>query len=116
MFLAIKSEVDKLLIPKEFDRRIKLTDEDKANIISFHSRGMSQRALARYFNVSRRLISFILFPDRLIINKQQRLESGGSKQYYNKEKQKIYSQKTRKYRKQLELQNLLQSGSDVVLR
>lgn len=114
--MPIKSEVYKLLIPKEFDRRIKLTDEDKINIISLHSKGMSQRALARYFNVSRRLISFILFPDRLIINKQQRLDSGGSKQYYNKEKQKIYSQKTRKYRKQLELQNLLASGSDVVLR
>lgn len=109
--MPIKSEVDKLLIPKEFDRRIKLTDENRANIVSFYFRGMSQRALARYFNVSRRLISFVLFPDRLIINKQQRLESGGSKQYYNKEKQKLYSQKTRKYRKQLELQNLLTSGS-----
>lgn len=114
--MPIKSEVDKLLIPKEFDRRIKLTDEDKANIVSFHSRGMSQRALARYYNVSRRFISFILFPERLLINKQQRLESGGSKQYYDKEKQKLYSQKTREYRKQLELQNLLQSGSDAVLK
>ena len=109
--MPIKSEVNKLLIPKEFDRRIKLTDEDRVNIVSFYSRGMSQRALARYFNVSRRLISFVLFPDRLLINKQQRLESGGSKQYYKKEKQKLYSQKTRKYRKQLELQNLLTSGS-----
>ena len=113
--MPIKSEINHLLIPKEFDRRIKLTDEDKANIISFHSKGISQRALARYFNVSRRLISFVLFPDRLVINKQKRLESGGSKQYYNKEKQRLYSQKTREYRKQLELQNLLESGSDVVL-
>lgn len=114
--MPIKSEADKLLIPKEFNRSIKLTDEDKANIVSFHNRGMSQRALARYFNVSRRLISFVLFPERLLINKQQRLASGGSKQYYKKEKQKLYSQKTRDYRKQLELQNLLTSGYDVVLR
>lgn len=109
--MPIKSEVDKLLIPKELNRSIKLTEEDKVNIISNHYKGMSQRALARYFNVSRRLISFVLFPERLLINKQQRLESGGSKQYYNKDKQKFYSQKTREYRKQLELQNLLISGS-----
>lgn len=114
--MPIKSEADKLLIPKEFDRRIKLTDEDKANIISLYSKGMKQVDLARYFNVSRMLISYVLFPERLLINKQQRLESGGSKQYYDKDKQKLYSQKTRKYRKQLELQNLLISGSDAVLK
>jgi len=78
---------EKIKIEKtEFDRRIKLSDDDKELIrwLSEEEK-VSQRKLAVQFKVSRRLIQFILDPQKLIDNKKKRAERGGSKIYYNKE-------------------------------
>ena len=57
--MPYKSE--KIKLPKEHDRRIKLTDEQREEIRMKYSTGLySQRALAREYGVSRRLISFVL--------------------------------------------------------
>ena len=57
--MPYKSE--KIKLPKEHDRRIKLTDEQREEIRQKYSTGLySQRALAREYGVSRRLISFVL--------------------------------------------------------
>ena len=57
--MPYKSE--KIKLPKEQDRRIKLTDEQREEIKEKYSTGLySQRALAREYGVSRRLISFVL--------------------------------------------------------
>lgn len=47
------------------DRRRKLTDDDKYKIIDLYkTTGISIHSLAKNFNVSRRTIQLLLFPDR----------------------------------------------------
>lgn len=84
--MPYKFESDKLLVPKEHDKRIKLTPEDKELIKHlYETTDTSQRKLATQFGVSRRLIQFILYPEKHKANLQAREARGGSKQYYNKE-------------------------------
>jgi phage pi2 protein 07 len=68
------------------DKRCKLLPCQKEMVLHYRKEGWSQRELARHFNVSRRLIQFILDPEKLEKNYQVRIENGGSKQYYDKEK------------------------------
>lgn len=57
--MPFKSE--KIKLPKELDRRRKLSDEQREEIKEKYATGLySQRALAREYNVSRRLISFVI--------------------------------------------------------
>ena len=82
------------------DRRRKLSDEQKDEIATLKGT-MSQRECARKFDVSRRTIQFIWDPDKHKRNLQCRQERGGSKQYYNKEKQKQYMKRHRHYKQEL---------------
>ena len=68
----------------KYDRRVKLTPEDKKEIHA-NALELSQRVLADKYGVSRRTIQFILDPEKLKENLKRRKERGGSKQYYNKE-------------------------------
>ena len=88
----------------EFDRRIKLTSLQKEEIISLHSEGVSQRELARRFKVDKRLISFIINPASYAENLKRREERGGTKIYYNKEKNKDSIRKHRQYKQKLKLE------------
>ena len=99
--MPYKSE--KILIEKTyFDRRVKLTDDDKELIRKIKAEeNLSQRELAKKFNVSRRLIQYILDPAKLTENKQRRIERGGSKQYYDKEKHREYMKEHRNYKQNL---------------
>jgi hypothetical protein len=45
---------------------------------------MSQRKLAKKFNVSRRLIQFVIAPEKYDENLKRREERGGSKAYYDR--------------------------------
>lgn len=63
-------KLDKIKIPKEFDRRRKLSEDDKALIHSlYHIDGLSIRSISRMFEKKccRRTIQFVLFPERLAI-------------------------------------------------
>lgn len=51
-------------------------------MIWWWKQGTSQRALAKMFNVSRRLVVFTCMPEKLEKNKADRQERGGWKQYY----------------------------------
>jgi len=79
-------------LPKEKDRRRKLTDEDKEIIKRLYVDGIAIREIARIFKnkCSRRLIQFILFPDRT-----QKTEW---KKYYNSDKHAKYIKSHRKYK------------------
>ena len=86
----------------EFDRRIKLNDFDKQNIIGLYKHaGESINQLARLFNVNKRTIQFILFPERLAHNRELRLLRGGSKIYYNKDSHNDSVKRMRRYKQQL---------------
>lgn len=81
------------------DRRVKLTDQDKADILELT--GMSIRGIARMYGVDKRLIQFILYPERKAKNLLDRKNRGGSMAYYDKEKQKEYMKKHRHYKHEL---------------
>ena len=87
------------------DKRCKLLPCQKEMILQYRNEGWSQRQLASRFNVSRRLIQFILDPEKLKANLQQRFESGGSKQYYKKEEHTVAIRETRR-RKQAILKDI----------
>jgi len=98
---------EKLHIPKDKDRRIKLTDEQRQEIRDSYP-DFSQRQLAKKFGVSRRLITFILDPQKLKRNIEARNLKGGSSQYYTKESQKVYIKTHRHYKHSLYKAGLLQ--------
>ena len=76
---------EKIILPENLDRRIKLSEAQKQEIRNLKHEH-SQRALAKMYDVSRRLIQFILDPEKLSNNLKAREERGGSKIYYDKDK------------------------------
>lgn len=98
---------DKLAINNEkLDKRVKLTAEDKEDILNFKD-VHSTRALARMYNVDRRTIQFILDPNKQLENIKRRAERGGWKVYHSKEKHNKYTRDHRDYKKQLYSQGLI---------
>ena len=71
-------------MPRDKDKRIKLTDEQRQDIRELKGH-MSQRKIAALFGVSRRLVTFIHDPDKLTENLLRRAERGGTMIYYDKE-------------------------------
>lgn len=54
------------------DKRKKLTEDDKKMIKYFYEQGQSINSLARRYNVNKRTVQFLLFPERLEHNKELR--------------------------------------------
>lgn len=105
--------VDKLSInkhDKKLDRRRKLTEKDRFEIrqkyFNVHpSKQPTQTALANEYNVNRRLIQFILFPEREERQKELAKERRKDGRYYDKEKSRLKIQDYRDYKR-----SLVQSG------
>lgn len=61
--MPYKSE--KIKLPREYDRRVKLTDEQREDIRAEYATGAtSTRILAAKYNVSRRTIQYTIHPER----------------------------------------------------
>lgn len=74
-------------IKPEDDRRVKLTDEQREEIRELYkSPDYSQRRLAGMFGVSRRLITFILDPEKQERQKELFAERQKDGRYYDKDK------------------------------
>lgn len=96
------SIVDKITIKeKPLKRSAKLLDCQRERIVSLHSEGFSITGLGKMFKVNKRLIQFILFPERQKRNLELREQRGGSKIYYNKDKHTLAMSEHRKYKKEL---------------
>ncbi|UDM72783.1 hypothetical protein [Vagococcus fluvialis] len=96
-----KSDTIAINNPK-LDKRVKLTDEDRKNIIfeyEFHK--VSQRFLADKYGVSRRTIQFTLDPEKKKRAQEQLRERQKDGRYYDKEKHRESVQKHREYKKEL---------------
>jgi hypothetical protein len=91
---------------KDLDRRVKLSDQEKEDILALKST-VTQISVARAYNVSRRTIQFIWFPEQLEENKKRRAERGGSKQYYDKEKHNLAMKEHRAYKRDLVKKGLI---------
>lgn len=90
------------IVSTEYDRRRKLSDQDKEDIKELV--GMAIRGIARMYGVDKRLIQFILYPERYAKNLADRRARGGSMQYYDKEKHTESMRKHRHYKQQLFLE------------
>ena len=68
---------------EKLDRRVKLTLDDKELILWLRKEEeISYGKLALQFKVSKRTIQFICNPEKLVRNREIRIERGGWKQYY----------------------------------
>ena len=93
----------------EYDRRQKLTPEQRAEIYHrYHTGYVSQRQLAREYGVSRRLITFIIYPDKLEESRRQ-LKRCRAKGLYKPDKKKWAAtvREHRHYKQELFKQGLI---------
>lgn len=88
---------EKKRIPVGQDKRVKLTDEHRAEIKLYRSTGWSMRKLARHFEVDRRLIQFVIYPER----QEKAREKRDWRNFYTKEKQAAYMRKFRQHQKDI---------------
>ena len=94
---------DKKKIPRELNRNVKLSLDDRDKIRDEYKFLKSQRKLALKWGVSRRLINFILNPEKEQHNKElQKLRN-----HYDKEKNTNYMRKYRKNKQKLALNGKL---------
>ena len=82
-------------------RSCKLLPCQKEMVFWWRNQGFSQRKLAAMFHVSKRLIQFILDPEKHRQNLLRRDERGGTSQYYDKEKHCAAVRKHRNYKKEI---------------
>lgn len=106
--MAENTDIKKKRIPKVpgLDRRMRLSSEDRADIIK--AEGISVRQLAKMYGVSRRTIQFIRNPelrDQMMLRREER---GGWRAHHDPEKHKASMADTRRWRKQLELAGKLE--------
>ena len=95
-----KGKMDKIpLADKHLDRRVKLLDCQREMVKYWHNLGTSIHGLSRMFHVNKRLIQFILFPERQKRNVELRRERGGYKN--NPEDHLQATRSIRKYKQQL---------------
>ena len=96
------SKIDKIAIKdKALKKSAKLLDCQRERIVCLHLEGFSITGLSKMFKVNKRLIQFILFPERQKRNLELREQRGGSKIYYNKDKHTLAMSEHRKYKKEL---------------
>lgn len=88
----------KRYLTEAYDRRVKIPKSEHINIKALHNQGQAIRAIARHYGVDKRLIQFILFPERHAKNLQDRAERGGSKIYYDKDKWRETMREHRQYK------------------
>ena len=101
-------KIDKIPINSQIlDRRVKLTDSDKEDVILRYHMGDSITSLSKLFSVNKRLIQFILFPERKQQNLLLRKERGGSNIYYDREKHTESIRSLRKYKTELHKQGII---------
>ena len=85
----------------EDDRRIRLTARQKDEIKEWHRNGTGIREMSRMYCVSRRLIQFILFPERLEAVLLARELHGGSKSYYKRRSHTAYMRRHRTHKNEV---------------
>jgi hypothetical protein len=105
------SPLDKIAINNEkLDKRYKLTELDKENIVAEYKSGLiSITSLGKKYNVSKRTIQFVLFPERKEKVAEQFKERRKDGRYYDKEKHNNYMRTHRNHKKNLHENGLLKS-------
>jgi transposase-like protein len=102
---------DMIRLPKEYDRRIKFTEEKKRQADLLISQGESITKTAKILGISKRLLQFYLFPERHEKNLLDRKINGGSKIYNNREKHTKAIANLRRYKHELFIQGKIKIDS-----
>lgn len=92
-----KHETEGRHLPPDKDRRRKLTPAER-EAIRENPEGLSTRALAARYGVSKRLVQFILDPAKHAANLEARQKRGGSRQYYDRAEHSEAVRETRRHR------------------
>lgn len=110
--MPYKSE--KIKLSREQDRRIKLSPTQRKEIKEKHATGLySQRALAREYNVSRRLITFVLDDEKYQKVKEQLKERRADGRYKPTKEEWAKTQKEhRQYKQKLYVDGKLKESED----
>ncbi len=95
-------KIDKIALADPFLKRSsKLLPCQKEMVHYWYGHGASINSIAKMFKVNKRLIQFILFPERHKKNLELRKQRGGSTIYYDKSKHSEAIRDLRKYKKKL---------------
>ena len=107
--MPYKMETEHMKMPQLLKKSAKLTQSDKEEIRYRYLivGGVSQRELAREYDVSKRLIQFCIYPEKQKANYAARVARGGHKQYYSKEKNTTAVRESRQHKQELFLQGKL---------
>ena len=98
----MSKKLDKFTLHDPFlDRRIKMLPCQKENVIRMFNRGASINSISRMYKVNKRLIQFIIYPERQSECLKRRQERGGTKMYYDKEKHNAATKEYRKHKKEI---------------
>jgi len=96
-----KTDVMKIDTPF-LDRRVKLLPCQRERVYQMHHReNVGIRHLSRIFNVNKRLIQFLCYPERLQANMEARKNRGGSAKYYSTSKNTKAKREHREYKKEV---------------
>lgn len=91
-----------------YDRRRRLTEDDKDAIRAAYNAGDSIHAIAYKYKVCRRTVQFILFPERLEHNNDLWRLRGGSRIYYDRQAHTVAMRRSRAHKKGLYDKGILQ--------
>lgn len=97
------SKTDKIAIESSFLKRSSKLIPCQKEMIKWwkENSDMSINSIAKMFKVSKRTIQFILYPERLELNKFHRETRGGSNAYYVKKDHTKSVREHRQYKKDL---------------
>lgn len=100
--------IDKLTIPKALKKTTKYTEVDRDNVRRLYKEGMSIHSIAKEIPMSKRMVQFILFPERAALAKKNFAKRQKDGRYrYPTPVQTKKVQATRNYKKTLLKKNLL---------
>jgi len=93
---------DRYLIPKELKKTTRYTDEQRANVKILYEKGNSIRSISREIPMSRRMVQFILFPERALLAKKNfAIRQKDGRYRYETKKQSNLVQQVRSRKRQM---------------
>jgi DNA invertase Pin-like site-specific DNA recombinase len=97
--MPYKFQTDKIKLPKGKDRRVKLTDEQRADLIEMRKQGLSYSKLGKAFNCSKRLAILICNPEKYEkLKKQSAARHAEGRYKYSKEEWAAVMREHRRYK------------------
>jgi hypothetical protein len=93
--------IEKKKLPRSLDRRVKLKQSDKEKILALYKiEQLAIREIARRYEgiCSRKMIQYIIFPERLKLANEQYKERRKDGRYYKKEVNTKAVRETRRYK------------------